>query len=86
MAKELRCPSCFEKVQPKADGSVVCAYCGGTFVWKEGEARLADVAEFDKLKSQVESQAGEIAELKKQLGTRGPAPAEPPKENADEDL
>lgn len=80
----LKCPGCGSDGVPGADGKVVCSACGGSFTFTEGEARLADVAEFDQLKKKVEEQSTEISELKKQLGQE-PTPAKP-SEDPPEDL
>jgi uncharacterized Zn finger protein (UPF0148 family) len=60
MAKELKCPNCGAAAVPKEDGSLVCPTCGGTFTFKEGEARLAKAGEFDQVKADIE-------ELKKRV-------------------
>ena len=57
MSKEMRCPNCLERVQVKGDGSAVCAACGGTFRFEEGQAKLAGVSEFDTLKKTVALQS-----------------------------
>lgn len=52
--KKVKCPNCGTECILKEDGSAVCAGCGGTFTFQEGEARLAGIGEYDQLKKDVD--------------------------------
>lgn len=53
MATELKCPNCGMAAAAGAKGRIVCAGCGGTFEFVEGEHRLAGIGQFDKLTEQM---------------------------------
>lgn len=84
--KELKCPNCGAVAVPKEDGSCVCPKCGGTFSFKDGEAHLANVGEYDQLKGKVDQLEAGQAELRELLGKPEPPPADPadPDEGPDE--
>ena len=73
--EQLKCPNCGVAGHAKADGSVVCPQCGGTFTFKAGEAKLADVGEFDRTKAKVAEHDADLKAIKEQLGIGA---AEPP--------
>lgn len=77
MAKELKCPNCGAAAVQKQDGCCVCTNkeCGGTFTFKEGEARLAGVGEYEQLKGKVEQIEAHQAEIDELVG-RKPKPDE----------
>ncbi len=77
MAKELHCPNCGAACVPKEDGSTVCPSCGGTFHFKEGEAHLVDVGEYDRLKGKVNQLEAGQAELRELLGKPAAKPDDP---------
>jgi uncharacterized Zn finger protein (UPF0148 family) len=64
MGKEYHCPNCGAAAVAKDDGSLVCSKCGGTFTFQEGEAHLAGVGEYDKLKGDVDQLKGDVEGLK----------------------
>jgi uncharacterized Zn finger protein (UPF0148 family) len=68
--KELKCPNCGLAAIPKENGAkIVCGTCGGTFTYIAGEAKLQDVGELDRLKSDVDQLKAGQEELQKTLGT-----------------
>lgn len=90
MARELKCPNCGAATVPKEDGSCVCAGCGGTFTFKDGEAHLTNVGEYDKLKGRVDHLETSQAEIAALLGQRPPRdppydPSDPPAPPAEPD-
>ena len=75
--KELHCPNCGLAAIPKENGAkIVCGTCGGTFTYVAGEAKLQDVGELDRLKSEVDQLKAGQEELQKTLGAPAPADAE----------
>jgi hypothetical protein len=81
MASDLQCPSCGPagKIHPKQDGSMACEVCGGTFVFQAGEAKLKDIGELDRLKTDVEDIKGSVSRLAEKLGDH----REPPRTEED---
>ena len=77
MAKELKCPNCGAAVVKKEDGSYVCTDqgCGGTFTFKEAEAKLTGVGEYELLKGKVEKHDADLVAIRELLGKNDP-PAE----------
>ncbi len=81
MATELKCPNCGSPAAAAEAGKkIVCTSCGGSFVFEQGEAKLAGVGEIDQIKADVE-------ELKKRLPASTPAadPVEDPQPDPDQD-
>jgi DNA-directed RNA polymerase subunit RPC12/RpoP len=79
MAKEYKCPNCGSPTIRKENGEHVCTNkeCGGTFVFKEGEAHLTGVGEYEQLAGKVEKLEADQQDLRELLGTPDPAPDEP---------
>ncbi len=78
--KELKCPNCGATCAAKDDGSCVCAACGGSFTFHDGEARLTDIGEYDRLKGRVDAIEAGQADLRELLGKPAqlPAPGDDP--------
>jgi uncharacterized Zn finger protein (UPF0148 family) len=73
-----KCPNCGAIGVPGKDDSYACPACGGTFVFKAGEAKLQAVGELDELRAKVTAHDADLAELKKTLPASRPAdPADP---------
>jgi len=79
---DLKCPNCGSATVAGDDGRRICTHsaCGGSFVWKDGDARLVATGEYEALKGRVE-------QLEKRLtaplvAASGP---EPPATQADDE-
>jgi len=68
MAEKMRCPNCGAGVIADKDGRLVCPECGGSFAWQNGKAKLTDVAEFDKIKTDVGKLGESVEQIKTHLG------------------
>jgi len=80
MAKELKCPNCGAGAVEKEGGGLVCPACGGTFTFREGEARLEGIGEYERLKGKVDQIEAHQAEIDALLG-KPPDPTDDPPED-----
>jgi transcription elongation factor Elf1 len=86
-AADLKCPNCGSAgVAGKQTGELVCSQCGGTFTFKEGEARLAGLDEYDQLKGKVEQLETHQVETDELLSRMRPKDDHPDHEDPDEEV
>ena len=84
---DLKCPNCSGPVVAGKEGEMVCtsAACGGRFVWKDGDRKLAGVGDFDKLRGDVDQLRSDFASLKGAQPADPEKPAKPAETADDED-
>ena len=66
--QELKCPNCGGATKAEGDKHICLGPCGGSFKFRDGDAKLVGVGEFEKLRTELDETKEEVKALREQIG------------------